>query len=105
MSKSEYWISCEKKLPDRSDEYLVTRITGFDNEYGIITNVETAFFELELDSILDCEAGISGWAQYDNRGDNPVSITESVIAWAELPEPYSLGELYGAKNHEKQCVN
>lgn len=86
--KTEHWISCKERLPEKDGDYIVTFEKGYASDYGL-DPIGIAPFE------VDCE-GFGIWQeQFDTHtlgslGSDWVDI--NVIAWMPLPEPYKEGE-------------
>lgn len=83
LDKSE-WIPTSEKLP-KDGAYLVTRKT-----YGkpIIDTVKyaTDLYTIDKFDFVD-KKGKDGWYEYDYESGY-YEVTESIIAWQELPKPY-----------------
>ena len=72
------WISCKKKLPEKSEKYEVTIknvTTIFDGETGEV--VERVGYYVDCDIYKSYL--LRKWHRYDGG---------QVIAWRKLPEPY-----------------
>lgn len=72
------WISCKKKLPEKSEKYEVTIknvTTIFDGETGEV--VERVGYYVDCDIYKGYL--LRKWHRYDGG---------QVIAWRKLPEPY-----------------
>ena len=72
------WISCKKKLPEKSEKYEVTIknvTTIFDGETGDV--VERVGYYVDCDIYKSYL--LRKWHRYDGG---------QVIAWRKLPEPY-----------------
>ena len=74
LPPAQQWISCNERLPEEDDDYLVT-----------VDDEDARFVaECSYDSIF-------GWGFYSDVGDEFLEIS-NVIAWQPLPEPYKEGD-------------
>ena len=83
LDKSE-WIPVSERLPE-DGAYLVTRKTNRRNAIGI-ANYATDLYPIDKFDFVD-KKGKDGWYEYDYESGY-YEVTESIIAWQELPEPY-----------------
>ena len=73
MPKDSKWIPCSERLPDEHENYIVTVCDECNMIWAETVVVLAEYFE-------------GSWLWYE--GGDEYDITDMVIAWMPLPEPY-----------------
>lgn len=87
-SNNSEWIPVSENLPE-DGTYLVTRKIWGKSVINIVSYARNLYIVDKFD--FADKKGKDGWYGYDYESGY-YEVTESIIAWQELPEPYKEGE-------------
>ncbi len=88
-AKTEDWIPCSERLPNKDGEYVVTE--KFSNVFPpdvCILRFANDLYKLDEHDFYNRE-GEAGFCQYDS--EYGYSEVEGVLAWQEKPDPFQEG--------------